>query len=455
MRGLVIAFALASSLLPVGATRATARLPADAGARRHATALATPEQIQAEKVAVDLLSDPQVRAIQAEVEAELAKTARGRSAEGAAGLHNAIIQWTASLLLREEAGDPARPAILWSSDNAPHSWYGIHVPGRGASGDNPDNIYRVSFLDGAGRYEIAGQLDPAHRPSQLSVEINRGTAGDLAMKAGNRGKSDFGNQIAMLTDRTLAIAPDGSFRITIGGEGAGPNHVRTPVGPVSLLVRESLSDWTQLPSQLSIHRLDTVQEAPFDKASLRAKVLADLPGYLRFWGTFPDIWYAGLPQNRLVGPLSRDGGWGYLAFAPVKLRPDEAFVIRTTRGSAQYTGSQFSDQWTISPDPRKFFTSINTSQAVPDADGGFTYVIAARDPGVANWLDTTGLSEGFLLLRWQGFPPGADGTGLVREARVVKLGDLNALPDVARVAPRERRAALEKRGREYRTRLGE
>jgi hypothetical protein len=27
-------------------------------------------------------------------------------------------------------------------------------------------------------------------------------------------------------------------------------------------------------------------------------------------------------------------------------------------------------------------------------------VIAHRDPGVANWLDTTGLPEGFMALRW-------------------------------------------------------
>jgi hypothetical protein len=28
------------------------------------------------------------------------------------------------------------------------------------------------------------------------------------------------------------------------------------------------------------------------------------------------------------------------------------------------------------------------------------YVVAARDPGVPNWLDTTGLQKGFLSFRW-------------------------------------------------------
>jgi len=35
-----------------------------------------------------------------------------------------------------------------------------------------------------------------------------------------------------------------------------------------------------------------------------------------------------------------------------------------------------------------------------DRDGRVRYVVAHRDPGCPNWLDTTGLPEGFMALRW-------------------------------------------------------
>jgi hypothetical protein len=35
-----------------------------------------------------------------------------------------------------------------------------------------------------------------------------------------------------------------------------------------------------------------------------------------------------------------------------------------------------------------------------DSDGIYRFVIAHEDPGVPNWLDTTGYSEGLMSLRW-------------------------------------------------------
>ena len=34
------------------------------------------------------------------------------------------------------------------------SWLGHTLGGVGTAGDNPDNIYRLAYLDGTGRYEI-------------------------------------------------------------------------------------------------------------------------------------------------------------------------------------------------------------------------------------------------------------------------------------------------------------
>jgi hypothetical protein len=82
-----------------------------------------------------------------------------------------------------------------------------------------------------------------------------------------------------------------------------------------------------------------------------------------------------------------------------------------------------------------------------------TYVIAASDPGAANWLDTTGLRDGYAILRWQAVPPELKGDGLIREFRVVKLGDVAAMKALPRVTPAERKTQVAARKAAYETRV--
>ena len=66
----------------------------------------------------------------------------------------------------------------------------------------------------------------------------------------------------------------------------------------------------------------------------------------------------------------------------------------------QYIGFHLANLWGESLDFANHQSSLNGHQAERDADGGLRYVIAHRDPGVPNWLDTTGQPEGFMALRW-------------------------------------------------------
>ena len=45
---------------------------------------------------------------------------------------------------------------------------------------------------------------------------------------------------------------------------------------------------------------------------------------------------------------------------------------------------------------------MNGFTARTDADGLFRTVISAQDPGVPNWLDTTGLRTGIIQARFEG-----------------------------------------------------
>jgi hypothetical protein len=86
--------------------------------------------------------------------------------------------------------------------------------------------------------------------------------------------------------------------------------------------------------------------------------------------------------------------------------------------------------------------SLNDAQARIDRDGWFRAVVSARDPGVPNWLDTSGYPSGAIQGRW--FDASSAPTP---EVKKLKLADVrSALPqDTPAVTPAEREAAVRER----------
>ncbi len=94
-------------------------------------------------------------------------------------------------------------------------------------------------------------------------------------------------------------------------------------------------------------------------------------------------------------------------------------------------------------------SSLNDSQLHVDDDGMLRVVVSARDPGVANWLDTSGNDRGVIQGRWT-----ECSAQPVPATRKVKIDQVTrTLPaDTPRVSPkqreqrvRDRRAALQRR----------
>lgn len=412
--------------------------------------LATPDQVAAEALIRSLGDDPEVKALQETIKADLAKAPIGQTADGARRIDEAVGQWTRSLAFKEAIAHRPTPAILWGTDDTPRTWLGYTLGGVGTSGDNPDFVYRSSALDGSGRYEITGQFDPKSRPAQFVLSVSRGAA----VSAQHRNKADLGNLVSLLTDRDLKLTPDGRFRVTFGApaEGDSPNHIALEPGEITVGFRDCLTDWTQRPTKLEVRRLDTADVTPFDPADVRKRVLANLPGYVQFWSHFPEQWFGGLQPNSIAQPVPREGGWGYLAGVRFQLKPDEAVLVTTSRGGAAYTGIQVVDPWMIASSAKQHQTSLNLSQAKPNKDGTFSYVIAPSDPGIANWLDTAGLHDGFAILRWQVLPEGTKAETLLRDFKVIKLSEAAKLPGIALATPADRKREIARRADEYASR---
>jgi hypothetical protein len=103
------------------------------------------------------------------------------------------------------------------------------------------------------------------------------------------------------------------------------------------------------------------------------------------------------------------------------LDDDEALVIEVTPPEARYWSVSMGNYWWETVDYANHQSSLNGHQAVLDDDGVFRAVAAGHDPGVANWLDTAGNSQGAMIFRWL---RAADAP--VPVTRVVKMTDVVA-----------------------------
>jgi hypothetical protein len=425
------------------------------------SALGTAQQIDAERIALGLLADPGIKAAQVDLRNDLQTSSFYKMLGAPERLDDAITQWTLAVILRELAADPAEPRILWEFADTPRSWHGLFFPGGSGLGDNPDHIYRTTIIDGMGRYEITGKV-PTRRPVQFSFQAVYGTPGMSLRKSLTPGAADVGNNIKMLTDDDIDISSEGRFRIAVGGEPPkdARNYLPTVQGTMEIQVRDIIQDWNEKPVDLQIRRLDaSAASVPLDNAEIARRATTDLRSFVNFWLGATERVFDSLKVNTVSGPIPRDGGWGYIALSHFKFGPGEAAVATLSPQGARYLGVQTNDQWMVVPDGSRHLTSLNLSQTVPNADGSVSFIISAEDPGVANWVDTAGVREGFVVMRWQVVPRGAkiDTKDLVRKYELVSLAAIKSDqrgggPDIS---PEKRRAQLARRASDYAKRLSD
>ena len=140
-----------------------------------------------------------------------------------------------------------------------------------------------------------------------------------------------------------------------------------------------------------------------------------------------------------------------------QLEDDEAFVIDVNDGGARYFTVPISNVWGTTMGIVDRTGSLNKAQSEPNADGTWTYVLTNSDPGVHNWVDPCGLTEGILTLRMAEFPGQRPTDGLSASGQVVKLADLESVlpPGTREVTAAERAAQLADRAAAYARRLPE
>jgi hypothetical protein len=406
--------------------------------------VATESQHEQELAALELTRHPTVRAAYRSVaETWLARAKASDAMRACFEAAFAEVMFSAAVWSSNQ--DKLRPKVSCIT-RLGHPVSGQDIPGSRWGIDNPDSVYRVIPISGDERYEIRGR-----------VGANRMTENYFTLWDANMGT------VAVLNGRTMAVDSDGSFTITVDSEPAGnrPNHVQSTPDAHEFYIRDVLLHWDRDdPNHLSVQRLGSAPTTRARTLDEQAEATADMMAYFaNFTGKLSHGVYKSEPNNfNLAWSADKVGAMRNQVYVMGRfdLKPDEAFVVDVGDGGAEYFTVPLSNIWGTTLELVDRTGSLNKAQSVANEDGTYTYVIAATDPGVANWIDSDGLGEGILTLRMAEFGGAGPKENLGARGRVVKLDRLDVeVPTLRRVTAGERATELAERRAAYLRRLPE
>ena len=307
--------------------------------------------------------------------------------------------------------------------------------------ENPDNQYLWARIGPHAAYRIRGER---HDVFDFLIEVKQGY-----LQLGDAGV------YATCTSHDLAFDAEGRFELLLAAQrpsGWRGDFLAIHEDARYVAVRQYLLDWErETPARFEITRVggEGVPPAPLTATELAERI--DRAGEwalatARFWTQWAEqlreAWRPGqiAPARRYAGGAP-DIYYGNDAF---RLGPDEALIFESDAPDARYWQIGLGDAWFRSLDYATRQTSLNHLQAHVSNDGRVRVVIAHRDPGVRNWLDTGGYAEGLLQYRWVWTRTNPEPTLIC-----VDFAELaQALPaDTPRITPDERRRAIAARQR--------
>lgn len=307
---------------------------------------------------------------------------------------------------------------------------------------NADTIYRSAAITPGGSYRIRG-LRGTLNHTVLAQMVPQGSPG-----AGSRAHLKLGDLKADAQGRfdvlLSAVKPDGY---------TGDWWELNPAAQM-LMLRMVSGDWADEKSPtLAIERVDQPVSRPRPPAKVLEQRLRRLPQSIDFLALMFVDHHEKLRQDGFINAFKIfDVGFGALQGqfyyeGAYDLAEDEALIVESpVPAKCQYRSLILTNEIYETTDWINNHASLNLDQAAPDSDGKLRIVVAHKDPGVKNWLDTSGYPRGVVQGRWTDCD-----SQPMPVARVVKLKDLKkALPkDVATVTPEERQAILRERRRAY------
>ena len=339
-------------------------------------------------------------------------------AEGYRHLANQVACW---LTYGLGHADPRRPAFFRSSDPV-FQW----------GGPNADQVARRAAIAGDGVYRVSGKMGCC---DEFVLQVKQG--------ATQSGGAEIETEVLA---SALGIGPGEDFCIVLGG--AHQPGLWLPLSPEATFVhvRDYYFGWEVAePATFVIERLHPPTDAPSpltgdDVAEMLDAVAAEVEHSIPFWNEYQLRLRAAGKANTFGVPAPAGRGVQDVLYshAFVAIDVDEALVAELRPPPDQLWDIQlYNRAWYEALDFRHRLTCLNHRLARRSGDDTVRVVIAAQDPGCANWLDTEGRDEVLATIRWW-HPPG---TPAVSQQVVPIAG----IPDLPPVTPQQRRDEIAQR----------
>jgi hypothetical protein len=285
-------------------------------------------------------------------------------------------------------------------------------------GENPDNHYLGASLDGKYDYRIWGTRGEA---KWISFNLFSGAG----FGGGGPGTG------ATMHEEHMHIEPDGSFELVISQNEHPGNWLRSEADTRSIAIRQTFLDRPhQAHAELHIERIDDPGNPPAPLtpeelylsllyAGFYIKGVAEIgAGWATRQAQWPNVFTdeAELPEtDKFKDPQIK---WHQAYF---DLADDEALLVEVMPPECEYWMIALHNHWMETLDYVHHQATLNSYSTQLEPDGSVRWVVAHRDPGVPNWLDTAGHRRGTIGVRWVG-PDVAD---ILPSTRVVPLDSLS------------------------------
>lgn len=344
-------------------------------------------------------------------------------AEGVRHLANQVACW---LTYSIGHADPLHPALFRSSDPV-YQW----------GGPNADQVARRARIAGDGTYRISGSMGSCE---EFILQIKLGAA-----QSGGAGIA------TEVTASSLGLGPGDDVELYLSATdepGRPGTWIELPPDASFVHIRDYYFEWqAAAPATFVLERLDrpATPRTPASDAGIAALLdgaASEMEHSLEFWGGYQQRMLGDNPPNTFWPPKAEGRGVRSILYSHtgVSLTDAEALVVTLHQTDAPMWDIQlYNRPWYEALDFANRVTCLNHRLAHVGADGTVRIVVANRDPGVANWLDTEGRRDVLGTIRWWR-PP--DTPRLEQE--VVPFESIDAL-GLPRVDPDARRDEIARR----------
>ena len=267
---------------------------------------------------------------------------------------------------------------------------------RKVGGDNPDAEYEFAAIDGQYDYKITGNIGSVR---YLGFTFNAGQG------------TTTRRQFAYLSDKTLELDQDGNFTLILSQEPTDTSGqwIQIPDDASGILVRQYIANRKK--EELATLNID-ILGSPIQFSPVTDQEIADaIIGTSYAFLSLTTLHHRVLPElmektnvfieatsDSLGGAIS--GNDNLYMIGSYQLADDEALIMLVQPPKTRYWNIALESRWHETADYLHRPTSMTLDEVNYNEDGSVEFIVAHKDPGHPNWLDTSGHNFGFITLRW-------------------------------------------------------